>query len=464
MRGFADVYFSRLKKRDAQTQPQEVWIHQREYFHDVAVITLHNEASNRAKYKAGMPVQVRYGWLPHEIEYFHGYVHHTEHTEHVGTASRDLVVYAIGASFPCKQTSTKIWKKATKRHIVATIAKKYRLSSVIEDDKLVMPTIAQHGQSDWDFLVHLAQRAGYTFFVNKTDLHFRKREADLNPAHAPAFLKHKRAHHYHRSSVYHFVHEVGETLPGTHRKVRKVQGVTDSGKHVTYLVNPDNCDVLGTVAPPVLFGEHLDARPVHSTKEASNYLADLNARFRFHYKAKAELSGDVRVRQSSTIRLHGIDRNNDGYWYVTQVSHHITKSDYRIEVELGRDAMGNAVPPAPITTGVTGKPIVYDGCSDFPIDDPTSDTPPDTVFVQPEDCAPLDGSDDLSDNLPDPDDPDLVAVVAKKNCSCCTGKLTVPHRPHLGVWKAKHTVVRKPTPKRTRILTSTEPLKKRPHL
>lgn len=463
MRGFADVYFAQLKK-GAQTQPQEVWVHQFEYFHDVAVITLSNEASNQIKYKTGMPCQVRWGWLPHEIEYFHGYVHHTEHIENASRNEKDLVVYAIGASFPCKQTSTKVWKKATKRHIVATIAKKYRLSSVIEDDKVVMPTITQHGQSDWDFLVHLAQRAGYTFYVNKTDLHFQKREADLNPAKAAAFLKHKNAVHYQRSSIYHFKHEVGETLPETHRKVRKVQGVTDDGKHVTYLINPDNCDVLGTVPPPVLFGEHLNARPVHSSTEASNYLGDLNARYRFHYKAKAQLSGDVRVKQSSTIRLHGIDRNNDGYWYVTAVSHHITKSDYRIEVELGRDAMGNAVPPAPVTIGVTGKPIIYDGCGDFSVDDPTQDTPPDTVYVAPDYCAPVDGSDDPSDNTPDPTDPDVVPVVAKKNCSCCTGKLTVPHRPHLGVWKAKHTAVRKPPVKKTHLTNSATLLKKRPHL
>jgi len=455
---FAEVHFANLKRSDQiQRQPYEVWIYQREYFHDVAVVEVHAESSNDAKYRGGMPVQIQWGWLPHATDYFHGYVHHTEHIEHKDKP-RTLRITCIGSSYPMKAPSHKVWKKATKRHIAATLAKHYRFSATIEDDRVVMPTITQHGQSDWDMLVNLAQRAGYTFFVHKTHMFFHERVVHPRPHKSVYFLRHANGAHYRRNSVYSFKHMVGETIPGTARKARLVHGVADNGKRVTYRVDPDNCDVLGTVAPPVLFGEMVNHRPVHSGNDAATYLKALNNRYRFHYKAKAVLSGDVKVTQTSTIRLHGIDSSNDGYWYVTEVAHHITLADYTLEVELGRDSMGSTVP---VTTGgvsVTGKPIVFDGCSDLGVDE-ADETIPETLYQGPEDCPPVTG--DLSDASLEPsnDDDTRIPLQDKKKCACCRGQLMVPHRPHLGVWKAKHVVVKKPP--RVRSVSRKEPVAKR---
>jgi hypothetical protein len=62
------------------------------------------------------------------------------------------------------------------------------------------------------------------------------------------------------------------------------------------------------------------------------------------------------VKQGMPIILNGIDSNNDGIWWVHEVTHKISTVGYSMDVVLGRDSKGdNGMRPVQ-TPGVAFSP------------------------------------------------------------------------------------------------------------
>jgi Phage tail baseplate hub (GPD) len=443
-----------LEGRKRQTQPLEVHIHQTEFKHDVAVVHLFNESHEKVRYQAGQPIHIRFGWYPHGVFDFHGYVHHTERHEHAHHP-RSLNIYCIGAAYPTKEVAHRSFHNKKSHAIIKHIAKEHRFSDVYEEDNHVLDLVTQHGQTDWEFCVNLAKRRGFTFYAINTDIHYHRRCVEAEVHKAQAFVKFPNSEHRQRGAVYEFKHEVGETHPHTHKRVRVHHGVGIKGEPIKVKVLPPKCNTAGDITTPPIFTKTGNKKP-HSTKGAAKeHLKGLAERWRFHLIAHAVVSGDAKVHQGSTIRLQGLDSEDDGYWYVIHVKHHITRKDYRMELRLGRDAMGDISkfkgpkkttnkPVSPITK----KPVVIDGCGD-PTDG-GQQTPPETVYDPVDDCVPVI---DLGDpSMQVAQGPHRVANVPKsvrnQKCRCCGGtKHKKRKQPRTHGWKSKHVKHRKAKPR-----------------
>lgn len=400
---FADVEFLDDRKRNA-AEPQDVLIRQREYAHDVAVVTFDYDTKVRAKYSHGAPVVIKWGWLPDDVEYFHGYVHHVE--AHDATSKRkQLRVYCIGASYRMKEVRLRSFKKKKAHQVAAAIAKDHGLSLLAEHHAFVHDHLVQHGRSDWDFLVWLAKRIGYTFFCTKTDIVFVERRIDYRPSRNRPTFVFSPGRVSLRNGVYSLTHKVGENIPGTAKRKLVIQGVGDDGKPIKAVSKHEPCHTVGTHAStaPVLHRKII--KPTRTAAQAKELLAGHADLHRFHITGRAVLSGNTRVRQGGTIRVAGLDRESDGFWYVGQVDHHITRRDYRMTCELGRDALGDPAAPAnggpPVETSAAGKPLLLTDC-DVAVDG-LLEAAPQSIYNPVDDCPPvqnIDAASELTGPLP----------------------------------------------------------------
>lgn len=472
---FADVAFT-ADRKNGQKQPSEVLIRQREYKHDVAVLSMDFEGKVQDKYAHGAPVTIAYGWLPDDVEYFHGYVHHTEQKNAQQKLKR-LDVYCVGASYRMKQIRLRSFKRLKAHQVAALIAREHHLSLTASCHEFTHEHLTQHGRSDWDFLVWLAKRCGLTFYANRTDVVFTRRVIDTSPSRQrPTFTLFPGRFHQ-RGAVYSIVHKVGENLPGTASKARVVAGVTAGGAHLKAQALGPVCDTGGTkVVHKPVFGKVTRTRPVHTVAHAQSLLdgeADLH---RFNTLAHAEVSGNTQVHQGSTVRLTGLDEDSDGFWYVGMVDHMFKRTGYTMRLELGRDQLGDRT--APVVLSGSGKPVLIDGCEVGVTDRVTP--PPASVYNPVDDCAPVETAvADLDDqSLPFNIDPARTRQAAKagrsparaaaakpvpthpRGCACCKkkptrpvvkGKTVIPRgvapirkaKPHkLTGWRATHHVVR----------------------
>lgn len=433
-------------------RPKITRIVQKEFAHDVAVLTMQFANKIPSSYRGGKAVTIQWGWLPNDVEFFHGYINHIKRID-THTKLKTVEVYCIGASYKMKDIKLRSFKKKQAHQVALQIAKEHHLSITLEHSAFVHDHLTQGARSDWDFLVWLAKRVGYTFYCTKTDIVFTKRVIDKNPGKdRPTFLFHP-SKWFQRNSCYEVHQESGETVPGTAKRIRQVWGVDNQGR----VLKTTNRGVLahlgGTYATTdPIFSAQL-ARPVSSLVQAKQALEAKAEEHRFNTIGTAVLSGNTKVHQGTTIRLTGVAPDSNGFWYVTEVDHIVTATDYRLTVAIGRDSTGDAALTTPVVLSDAGKPVLLTDC-DITVDKEMTPASP-TIYNPVDDCAPVET---VSEQLlgPDPAVPvgarssaARVGVYARKPIPTRRRGIPVAAHPHTSArptkvtaWRAAATSVR----------------------
>jgi hypothetical protein len=444
---FADVALRADRKR-GQRQPQEVLIRQREYEHDTAVLTMSFDSKTRAQYRSGAPVTISWGWLPDDVEFFFGYVHHSQQVQKTAHV-RLLKVYVVGAS----------WRMNTKRtasyfgrvhDLASRVARLHRFSLLCDLDKAAPRRFVQAGRTDFKMLTDEAKRSGMSMYVNKTDVVMTRRATERSSRQRTVF-RYEPSRRVQRNTIYSIKHAVGEAIPGTERRRRTAYGVTDDGQ----VIKSTDLGVLeelsGHRAParPV-FGKFL-GRPVTSLADAQSQLVGERDLHRFHITAAAEVSGSAKVHQASTVRFVDLDDDSDGLWFVRGVEHRITREDYRMTLDVARDSLGDVDAPAnggePVQTSVSGKPVLVSGC-DLGVDQSFT-AAPGSIYSPLDDCVPVQAVelDPLGDPVSSP-------ITQSPGRRIVTGRKPRPSRPRgvatpnqsaqvsLRGWRATTTITR----------------------
>lgn len=332
----------------AQKTVSSVKVLQTENMHDTAIITLRGADTSAPELQPGVPVQMQYGWMGVDLDYFYGYVDHIE--SHYDRTVGDQVtledVVCLGASYSMKDPFVGSWTTVKASSLVQQIASQYFLSSVIETDDTVWPQLASPGNSAWCFLTQLAAKDGYSLACNKTTLRFIS--VDLSMARywstMPVFQSRKVAPTYAQQSMSQFQSLTGESLPlsGHTKAVRQVSGLDlRTGQIVSAVNNASDPIPLGQNQNFPFFAEQVSDTVVSSQGNAQATLAGMAQNNRFAYQATATISGLTAVRQGVPIVISGIDANNDGTWWVQEAIHKISSGVYAIDVSLGRDAKGD---------------------------------------------------------------------------------------------------------------------------
>ena len=318
--------------------PVALRVLQREFMHDIAVVTIRNETAKGSQFRTGSPVHIQWGYSPKNLEDFYGYVNHVD--GHIVSGISNVDVVCIGASFYMKNENLRVLRNLSAPLVAKKVLSSYGLASVISPSARALGSISQSSQSDWAFLSNLAKEEGFTFFVNKTTGYFADRLSLVNERFttAPTYSPQSSTHH-----LFSFDPIIGETAPEGGTKAfrvaygidpRTLQEVGATSK--TSVKRP-----FGTTSETPLFTSYA-TQNVHSLGEASSTLDSVQKGNRFHIQAKADVSGSAKLRQGSTVVINGVDKLNDGLWYVHDVEHTIKNRQYRTLLVLGRDSYGDS--------------------------------------------------------------------------------------------------------------------------
>lgn len=316
---------------------------QREFAHDVFSVVIGKMDDDSRIFTSGSPVEIEWGLESQDVRTLHGYVHHTEPISSQG-ASRDtwLRMVCIGASYVLKEKHQQVWRGARVSSIVREKADAVKFSGDVQEHRQVWESLVQDG-SDWDFLVGLAQRIGWTFYADDTDLHFKDPFSNLKHQLDSASYFMTREQNQPGgdwATALHSFHAVsGDNTPDGGQKVqRHLNGVDPRTGDFFSMDTLPAFSGLGAQSTSGPLFTNYETDPVVNIGEAAAKMVGKTRANRFHIQAKAEARGNARVRPGQLIALFGLGQRHIGYWYVHGVEHELSGADYYLHLSLGRDS------------------------------------------------------------------------------------------------------------------------------
>lgn len=306
--------------------PHSARVVQCEFGHDLAEMEIRRDALSSRRYRTGFPVRLIWGLYPSAINNLLGYIHHIEPIINSNSNTARNRVVIIGATFALKQERQRVWSAVYPEQIARQIARENGFAIRVDASRYPMDSLVQSNNSDWSFLSDLAKKVGFTFFAIGSELQFRDRTRVFSE-------ERNRAVYFRRGqNVINFQPAYGEDNEDR-PAVRQIHGITPTGEvfgaRQTALIEGEP----GLPAP--LFSEQ-ETVSVDSLARARDALRAAHARSALYYRAELEAPGNPRVRQGAVVVVEGYGARFDGFWYVTEVEHLLSRANYHMRVQLGR--------------------------------------------------------------------------------------------------------------------------------
>lgn len=405
-------------------------IHQEEYKHDVAIIRVRPNNSLRKALRHLRPVKLRWGYSSGDggRSTFYGYVHSTDFEHRPGR--RLMEVTLIGATYRMRTRRNKLWLDDAATYPVLWHAERHYFGVYTQNKRLrrfrrLMQTTRQ---TDWQFLVEVAQRSGCTLYNKGTSLRLYRRDSPPDRLYrfAPVFdVRRREIRRFH----------ITEGLDGGNVArpdmlsdlLRGVRAGTSSDgwfydpisreNGLAYIAS-NNAELLSVDQALQIsdgYSRADSARVMHYGRPQSpssspsqdttsfidritdngwhpDSLGELMDELRAHrrlnsrpYKARARLAGNPKVHQGMVVNLLGLDRGS-GLWYVEKVEHKLTTDRYYMDCILSKESLDEdsrrpwpiwvspLVPMVPVDPPVSSRPdpsyTSPDPTNPFPIDLP----------------------------------------------------------------------------------------------
>lgn len=334
---------------------QTVTLHRRAFQHEMLQITTRNTTGNQAKLRTGDPVQALLRGQGDNPTNFYGYVENCREDKSIdgGDQSyRRFQVLCVGATWPMKAQKSRSWTNTTVAAVAKQIIGEYNLTADVEDSNIVLPYIAQTNESDWAFLCRIAKQFGYVVYPEGVTVHFNTWDRFAQHKRSTArILRFRDRMSGRRGQIRKFKPVISETSPQPEgqRGQRTIQGVDPrtgapwSFQHDGFPNQPTR-----VAASEAVFATRA-VIAADSAQEAQARLEGSQEALRWQHRAKAEVDGYSDTFPSSMVYLDGLQSEYDGYWTVLGCSLHwdTLSSDFRMDVELGTDAVGASVVGAP---------------------------------------------------------------------------------------------------------------------
>lgn len=323
-------------------------LHQNKYEHEIAVVQFKDWNLSYDVVSPNSPVIMNlYG--PNKRRDFYGYVHHITPERTPGKNFVEVVL--IGASFPLKATSQKVYKNVTADQVVREIAKKHGFACYAVPHPRVYPQLAQAGLTDWQLMVKLAKQCGYTLRTQNTEIYFQPVLEDytLYRSEAPRF-KMGITSSIDGTSIYNFKPKIGETIEYDDAKKAAVavSGLDIfSTEMVSYTTQTPNKKTRNKQRKEIFdkYSTSVVAPDIKIAKYEADAAESLNA---FPYRARLEVIGDPTLRPDMPVYLDGVGETYSGYWTILSTEHIVVEEElnrhrYTTVLEVGTDSLGQAV-------------------------------------------------------------------------------------------------------------------------
>ena len=262
------------------------------------------------------------------------------------------------------KAQTRAFSEKTRSEVAAAVAKEhgYLAGAVfIEDTKERIDTINQTGESDARFMRRLAEKEGFSFFIDDTGFHFHERKQDSSPAHVLTWRMDpgagdilsvtdvKLSSTKPRGSV---------TVKGRDPIEKKTIEKKETNDTADRDVLSDVIDVIDPETGTTTRKTRAAKTEVSSTTATTEAGAAREARTGFVKAERRTLNisvsvvGNPKLRAKSIIELRGLPTLLAGKYAVTQATHSIDGSGYTTELKLGRDGLKKtATRPGAAETG-----------------------------------------------------------------------------------------------------------------
>jgi hypothetical protein len=324
-------------------------IKQDRYTHDMGTITFRDWDLSEKILPPGTPVLITLNSIRGTKKY-PGFVHHVKKV--MTTEKRFVEITFIGASYRMKQKTKKVWKKSTVSQIAKTIAKKYKFTADITPHARVFPQIAQHGESDWEFLVKCAKKCGYYFRVDGTTLIFKPIDEFYKKykKHSPSYNLQNipiSAADIVGSDIYSFTPIVGESIPflDATKSSTSFSGVNPITKKINSYSNQKDKNGKRQNKKPPLFDNFDVDTVVPGNDIAKSHSDAFDEMVKFPYRAHGAVIGSPKLMPGMPILLNGVGSEYSGYWMLLSVEHivhfiSLTETKYTTNIEVGIDSLG----------------------------------------------------------------------------------------------------------------------------
>jgi hypothetical protein len=298
------------------------------------------------------PVDVK--WSHNDLSHrFVGYITHID-PEHQarqglvrGSPLQISTVYCLGASFDMKQKRNNVWDDVTLDVVVREIAQRYRYSVATPRDDFVFHRIVQGGESDWELLSRLCSQLGYSLTIHGTHIHIfdrykaLSRDTSLTSLTVPG----RRSGAIQPGQIMSFNASLGYLTPEGNVNEETLSVLDNQGK-INVLTSGKPGGTLGKKLPG-LFTDELS----HTSLSVSDARRELQNRQRSKYPftAHVEATGTIGVVPGGLVDVQDFDSQFDGLWYVTDVSHVLTRDKYYTDLSIIKDSLNGT----PRRTGTT---------------------------------------------------------------------------------------------------------------
>jgi hypothetical protein len=299
--------------------------------------------------KTGVPVQIT--WRNDKVSgKFVGYAVDVSYPT-VQALERNVKILCVGASYPLKERSSKIWTNKTATEIATDIANKFKLKPVMTPSPIRFTQQSMSGHSYWEKLNELAHRIGYGVQVVGTELHFHPIDKMIDqfmttipimsfkdPMKSPSSS-------YAAPTLDYFEPNIGdynETMDYT--RTNNVVGGIDPVTGKTFSSTSSSNKVGKNIRKNTkdrLFSS-IETSVVTGNSAMAKSLADARSQLgRLGIPAKGIGQGDPRMAPWATLEVRGTGATSDGFWIVKKIEHFIhVDGRYQSEFTVVSDGVG----------------------------------------------------------------------------------------------------------------------------
>lgn len=337
---YIDVQFPTLSS--PLTRAAELTLSHARYEHETATIYFTNWDPTYETLSPGTPVIVTLTGGK-SSETYNMYVNYIK--PDLSPSKKYLEVNLIGASFPLKQQSQRVWSDVTADRVAADIAKSHNFSYVAVPHPRVYEQVTQAGKTDWELLVSLAKQSGYSVSAVNTSLYFQPL--------TKSFTENRAVAHYFTmtnlsskaTEIYSFVPLIGESIPfqDAQKATVSISGINPRNKTLHSHKGAKASRYTRARGTEPVFNSY-NTSVVAPSFEISKHETDAAvARNRYPYRGKVVVVGTPGIRPDDAVFLANIGQSYSGYWTVLKVEHEIENNrQFVTTLHVGTDSLGLA--------------------------------------------------------------------------------------------------------------------------
>lgn len=310
--------------------------------HDLLKVTMAGIPPMAVTDYLNAPVNV--GWFQESMGHnFKGYVVFVDpqYTNRQGEVNHSpfqlTTIHCLGASYDMKGKVTKAWEEPTLHSVVKELAEKYQYSYSIPEDDFKYVRLVQSEESDWEFLVRVADSLGYVVTLHETHIHVFDRYRAVGrqiSMHLLETVANSRDMKMRPGRVLTFRGTFGNITAAGNSNDEIISSMDSSGNLVT-VTTEGRGSGLGR-ALESRFTDQLALNLV-SASYAEGHL-EARTRNKFTFSANIELTGTAGIKPGGVVDLRKFNSNFDGVWYVSSVCHTLTFDKYTTEITVLRDS------------------------------------------------------------------------------------------------------------------------------